>query len=134
MASALGSSQQPEQAPDVSVIPSSNSSLLMDGTKETDEVSLTTTLQPQVMKRSSEAGSVVIAEEEFNDQHQRLRPRNLPQSILSTVLRRIGLSGSGRKAVLDDRLEQARFKNSKTIMELAHQWEIYTSVGDISCR
>ena len=128
MASALGSTQQPEQAPDVSLIPSSNSLLPMDGADETDEVSLTTILQPQVMNRSSEAGSVVIAEEDVNGQHQCLRPRNLPQSILSTALRRIGLSGSGRKAVLADRLERAGFTDSKTIMDLAHQWETHHSV------
>ena len=128
MSSALGSSQQPEQAADFSLIPSSNSLLPMDGADETDEVSLTTALQPQVMNRSSEAGSVVIAEEEVNDQHQCLRPRNLPQSILSTALRRIGLSGSGRKAVLADRLEQAGFTDSKTIMDLAHQWEKHHAV------
>ena len=76
-----------------------------------------------------ERGAVVISGTSSDTERVSSRqPRKLTQAILSAALRRIGLSGSGAKSVLTDRLKKAGVTDCSRIIELSCMWEDHKTV------
>ena len=78
---------------------------------------------------SPEVGAIVTTlSSEPDPQVSSIHPKRLTQAILSGALRRIGLSGSGSKSILADRLGHAGVSDSTRIMSLARMWKQHKTV------